>query len=152
MKCLEELSTVLFIDYSSIYEAAKEMSKWVPFNIVLKNLRHSFGPIISYVYLRNGHGKVAEFFANHGVEVVTCLANCDFVMGYEISEVIRSLNPSTIIIASHDGGLRQVADKIERTGKRVIFLVFPKSRGFSSFLHPKNVLDIDELAQEEASA
>ncbi len=142
-------ATVLFIDYSSIYETAKGMDKWIAFNLVLENLRRFLGPIAAYVYLRNGHEKSSEFFANIGVEVITCLANCDFLMGYDISEVIRTLDPSTVIIASHDGGLRQIADRIERAGRRVIFLAFPESRALSSFLRSKMVVDIEELALEE---
>jgi len=139
-------TTILFIDYSNIQKTAMDMGFPVSFEKILENLRREYSPLTCYVYLRNGYQKCAEFFANIGFDVVLCLANADFLMGYDIHELVAMLRPSTVIIASHDGGVRQVADKIERMGVTVKFLVFRTSEALSTFLEAKDTLDIVQIS------
>lgn len=145
-------TAVLFIDHSNIELSAKAMDRWVRYDQVLKKLNERYNLVSTYIYLHNGTGaKQAEYLYNIGMKIVSGPSNCDAPMGYDIAEITRAINPSTIIIASHDGDFRPVADRLETVGRQVIFLVFTQSKALSSFIRSQQIIDLASLLAEEQS-
>ena len=144
MVSVEKAEALLFLDLSNIFCTAMELHVRVDLRKLISDLSESFAlkRLFAFISSKANNGAIEALY-NMGFTVYPIPYDCDALMGFKISESMRTQNTKVVIIGTHDGDFRGICDELEQKGFQVYFLGF-KDR-FSTFLRPKPCLFLECL-------
>lgn len=133
---------LLFLDISNIFCTAMELNTRVDLRELLSVLSNRFMLKGLFAFVNSkANNRLVEALYNMGFTVYQIPYDCDALMGFKISESMRTQKARVVIMGTHDGDFRGICDELEQEGIQVYFLGF-KDR-FSTFLRPKPCLNIE---------
>lgn len=139
---MEKPEALLFFDLSNIFYTAMELHTYVDLKKLISSLSNRFCLKSLFAFVNSkANGGLVEVLYNIGFTVYQIPYNCDALMGFKISELVRTQRAKVVIIGTHDGDFRGICDELEQEGFRVYFLGFKGK--FSSFLRSKPCLLIE---------
>lgn len=139
-----KIKALFFLDLSNIFHTATELNTYVDLQKLISSLSNHFifKGLYAFTNSKTNSGLIEALY-NMGFTVFQKPYDCDALMGFKISELIRAHKVKVIIIATHDGDFRGISDELEQENIEVYFLGFQKR--FSTFLKPKRCLYIENL-------
>ena len=145
----EKPEALFFLDLSNIFCTAMELHTRVDLKKLVSDLSNQFAlkRLFAFVNSKANSGLIEALY-NIGFTVYQIPYDCDALMGFKISESLRTQKARVVIIGTHDGDFRGICDELEQEGMLVYFLGF-KDR-FSTFLRPKPCLNIECLGGDIA--
>jgi len=138
----EKPEALLFLDLSNIFYTAMELHIRVDLRKLVSDLSNQFflKRLCVFVNSKANNGLVEALY-NIGFTVCEIPFDCDALMGFKISELIRTQKANVVIIGTHNGDFRGICDELEQKGIQVYFFGFKGK--FSTFLRPKPCLNIE---------
>ena len=145
----ERPEALFFLDLANIFCTAMELHIRVDLKKLVSDLSNQFAlkRLFAFVNSKANNGLIEALY-NMGFTVYQIPYDCDALMGFKISESIRTQNARVVIMGTHDGDFRGICDELEQKGLQVYFLGFKNK--FSTFLRPKPCLSIECLGGDTA--